>query len=159
MLCIDAYVSFNSNPRWNDRPYSKHAVAWQPKFVPEARSLVPRLPDGEHGGIEPAALIAALEQPREGPRYACHVIEVAGPRPPEQTILERCLDYLGSAGAQTEYWLLGVTEEQVRAHYDAFHKPRRRLALRPLRCRCGAGAGVEHRPAAAARRRDPAAAR
>ena len=128
VLCIDAYVSFNSNPRWNDRPYSKHAVAWQPKFVPEARSLVPRLPDGEHGGIEPAALIAALEQPREGPRYACHVIEVAGPRPPEQTILERCLDYLGSAGAQTEYWLLGVTEEQVRAHYDAFHN--RAAALR-----------------------------
>ena len=128
VLCIDAYVSFNSNPRWNDRPYSKHAVAWQPKFVPEARSLVPRLPDGEHGGIEPAALIAALEQPREGPGYACHVIEVAGPRPPEQTILERCLDYLGSAGAQTEYWLLGVTEEQVRAHYDAFHN--RAAALR-----------------------------
>ena len=128
VLCIDAYVSFNSNPRWNDRPYSKHAVSWQPRFVADARSALSRLPYGEDGGIEPAGLIAALEQPCEGTRYACHVIEVAGPRPPEQTVLERCLDYLGSAGAQTEYWLLGATEEQVRAHYDAFHN--RDVALR-----------------------------
>ena len=130
VLCIDAYVSFNSNPRWNDRPYSKHAISWQPKFVPEARSRLSRLADGGDGEIEPAALIAALEQPGsgDGERYACHVIEVAGGRPPEQTILNRCLDYLGSAGAQTEYWLLGDTEEQVRAHYDALHN--RDAALR-----------------------------
>jgi hypothetical protein len=48
------------------------------------------------------------------------VIEVAGMRAPEQAIVNRCLDYLGSARAQTEYWLLGNTDEQVRAHYDAF---------------------------------------
>ena len=112
VLCIDAYVSFNSNPRWNDRPHSNHAVSWQPKFVPDGYSE-----------LDPAALIAALEQPADagGQRYACHVIEVAGARPPEQAVVNRCLDYLGSAGAQTEYWLLGDTEEQVRTHYDAFH--------------------------------------
>ena len=125
VLCIDAYVSFNSNPRWNDRPHSKHAISWQPKFVPAAHALLPRLPEGE---IEPAALIAALEQPADGDRYACHVIEVAGARAPEQTILNRCLDYLGSTSAQTEYWLLGDTDEQVRAHYDALHN--RDAALR-----------------------------
>ncbi len=126
VLCIDAYVSFNSNPSWNDRPHSKHAVRWQPGFVPEAGALLSRLPEGR---IEPAALIAALEQPGgEGVAYACHVIEVAGARAPEQTLLERCLDYLGSAGAQTEYWLLGADDEQVRAHYDAFHN--RDAALR-----------------------------
>ena len=126
VLCIDAYVSFNSNPSWNDRPHSKHAVRWQPRFVPEAGALRSRLQEGE---VEPAALIAALEQPGgEGGAYACHVIEVAGTRAPEQTLLERCLDYLGSAGAQSEYWLLGATDEQVRAHYDAFHN--RDAALR-----------------------------
>ena len=123
VLCIDAYLSFNSNPSWNDRPHSKHVVSWQPKFVPEARTLLPRPADGGDGDLEPAALIATLEQPADGGdrKYACHVIEVAGGRPPEQAIANRCFDYLGSAGAQTEYWLLGATDEQVRAHYDAFH--------------------------------------
>ena len=130
VLCIDAYVSFNSNPSWNDRPHSKHAVSWQPKFVAEARALLPRLAGGDADGIEPAALIAALEQPGAGggTPYACHVIEVAGTRAPEQAIVSRCLDYLGSARAQTEYWLLGDTDEQVRAHYDAYHN--RDAALR-----------------------------
>ena len=129
VLCIDAYVSFNSNPSWNDRPHSKHAVSWQPKFVPEARSLLPRLAGGDADEIEPAALIAALEHPDAGSNaYACHVIEVAGTRAPEQAIADRCLDYLGSARAQTEYWLLGDTDEQVRAHYDAYHN--RDAALR-----------------------------
>ena len=118
VLCIDAYVSFNSNPRWNDLPHSKHIVSWQPKFVADAQSFLHRLPDGE---IKPAVLIAALEQPGDGDRYACHVVEFAGGHPPEQTILNQCLDYLGSADAQTEFWLVGDTQEQTRAHYDAFH--------------------------------------
>ena len=118
ILCIDAYISFNSNPRWNDLPHSKHIVSWQPKFVADAQSFLHRLPDGE---IEPAVLIATLEQPSDGHRYACHVVEFAGGRPPEETILNKCLDYLGSADAQTEFWLVGNTQEQTRAHYDAFH--------------------------------------
>lgn len=118
VLCIDAYVSFNSNPRWNDLPHSKHVVSWQPKFVAGAQSFMHRLPDGD---IEPAALIAALEQLGDGKRHACHVVELADGRPPEQTILKQCLDYLGSAGAQTEFWLVGDTPERTRAHYDAFH--------------------------------------
>ena len=122
VLCIDAYVSFNSNPSWNDRPHSKHAVSWQPRFLPEA--------DGDAVELEPAALLAALEQPADGDgrRYACHVIEVAGAKAPEHAIVNRCFDYLGSGIAQTEYWLLGDTDEQVRAHYDAFHN--RDAALR-----------------------------
>ena len=130
VLCIDAYVSFNSNPRWSDRPLSKHAISWQPRFVPEARTFLSRLADGDAGELEPAALIAALEQPAagDGHRYACHVIEVAGAKTPEHAIVNRCFDCLGSGIAQTEYWLLGDTEEQVRAHYDAFHN--RDAALR-----------------------------
>ena len=80
IACIDAYVSFNSNPRWNELPQSKHVVSWQPKFVVDAQSLANRLPDGE---IEPSALIAALEQPGDGDRRVCHVVEFAGDRPPE----------------------------------------------------------------------------
>ena len=139
VLCIDAYVSFNSNPSWNDRPNSKHAVSWQPKFVPEAYSILPRSAAGGDGEWEPAALIAALEQPSDGgrPRYACHVLEVAGARAPEQAIANRCFDYLGSAGAQTEYWLLGDTDEQVRAHYDAFHNRNAALRFTALDVRAG----------------------
>ena len=130
VLCIDAYLSFNSNPSWNDRPHSKHAISWQPKFVPDARFLQPRLAEGNQDELEPAALIAALEQPvaGAGQRYACRVIEIAAARPPEHTAVTRCFDYLGSIGAQTEYWLLGAADEQVRAYYDAFHN--RDAALR-----------------------------
>ena len=117
VACIDAYVSFNSNPRWNDLQHSKHVVSWQPKFVDEAQSWLSVPPDGE---IEPAAVIAALEQPGGVPR-AIHVLEVAGGRTPEQAVLNQCLDHLAGDNAQTEYWMAGATEEQVHAHYDAFH--------------------------------------
>ena len=104
---------------------SKHVVSWQPKFVPTGQALVDRLPDGE---IEPVALIAALEQPKQGERYACHVIEFAGGREPDRTVLNQCIDYLASGEAQTEFWLVSDNEDNTRAHYDAFHQ--RDAALR-----------------------------
>ncbi len=73
---IGEYTYFTSNPRWNGLPDSKHYISWQPKFVPAGRALEERLPDGE---IEPATLIAALERTERGERYACHVVEFAGP--------------------------------------------------------------------------------
>ena len=122
---IDEYTYFTSNPKWNDLPNSKHVVSWQPKFVPTGQALVDRLPDGE---IDPVALIAALEQPERGERYACHVIEFAGGREPDRTVLNQCIDYLASGKAQTEFWLLSDNEDGTRAHYDAFHQ--RDAALR-----------------------------
>ena len=116
---IDEYTYFTSNPKWNDLPNSKYRVSWQPKFVPTGQSLLDRLPDGE---IDPTALIAVLEQPERGERYACHVIEFAGDREPDQTLLKQCIDYLSNAGAQTELWLLSDNEESTRVHYDAFHQ-------------------------------------
>ena len=115
---IGEYTYFTSNPQWADLPHSKHRVSWQPKFVPSGQSLVDRLPDGE---IAPAALIAALEQPKRDESYVCHVIELAGCREPDQTILNQCIDYLSNADAQTEFWIVGDNEDSTRAHYDAFH--------------------------------------
>jgi len=120
LLCahIGQYCSFNSNPRWNDLPHNKHILSWQPKFVPAGQSLLDRLPDAE---IEPAGLIAALEQPQSGERYNCHLIEFAGCREADQTILSQCVGYLSSDEAQSEYWLVSDSEESTRAHYEAFH--------------------------------------
>ena len=115
---IGNYISFVSNPRWIDLPRSKHRVSWQPKFLPTGQSLIDRLPDGE---IEPLALIAAFEQPTRGERYACHVVEFAGCRESDRTVLKQCIDYLGNGKAQTEFWLIGDSEEVTRAHYEAFH--------------------------------------
>ena len=116
---IGEYTYFTSNPRWNDLPNSKHRIAWQPKFVPTGQSLNERLPEGEIG---PAALIGAFERPeRDATRYACHVVELAGSRDPDRTILKECIDYLSLPDGQTEYWLVGDTEETVRTFYDAFH--------------------------------------
>ena len=115
---IGEYVYFTSNPRWKDLPGSRHRIAWQPKFVAAGRPLTDRMPDGEIG---PAALIAALE--RSGPgadSRACHVVELAGGREPDRTVLQDCIDHLTGVGRQTEYWLVGDSEEIARAAYDAF---------------------------------------
>ena len=114
---IGEYHSFNSNPRWSDVPDSKHLIRWQPWFVPALSAVADAIRDEE---VDPAALIAALEEGVTGNRYACHVVEVAGSREPAEAILNQCLDHLSGPDAQSEYWLLG-DDEHARAHYDAFH--------------------------------------
>ncbi len=122
---IGEYTYFTSNPRWNDLPNSKHEIAWQPKFIPGGRALAGTLPEGE---IEPAALIAALEAPEWGEGLGCHVVEFAGGREPGQTILARCMDHLTTSDCRSEFCLVGDSEEETRAHYDAFGQ--RSAALR-----------------------------
>ncbi len=126
---IGEYHSFNSNPRWSDVPDSKHLIKWQPKFVPQAPCVDDAIVDGE---VDPAALIAALEQGAIGHRYACHVIEVAGEREPDHTILNHCVKYLSGPGCQSEFWLLGADEEQTRAHYEAFNHQEAAIRFAPL---------------------------
>ena len=53
VLCIDAYVSFNSNPRWNDRPHSKHAISLQRRRGAEFAGRAPHR--ALSGGCGPAA--------------------------------------------------------------------------------------------------------
>ena len=115
---IDKYTYFTSNPRWNDVPDSKHVVSWQPKFIADGPALADALPRGE---IEPGALIAALQRPERGESRACHVVEIAGDREPDETVLGECIDELSRGDAQTEYWLVGDNRERVREYYEAFH--------------------------------------
>ncbi len=117
VVYIDKYTYFTSNPRWNDAPDSKHVVSWQPKFIADGTVLADRLPQGD---IEPAALIAALQRPEQGEPRACHVLELAGDREPDETVLAECIDELARGDAQTEYWLASDTRERTREHYDAF---------------------------------------
>ena len=119
---IGEYTYFTSNPRWSDLADSKHRISWQPKFIPAGAAPTERLPDGE---ISPAALIAALER---GEGYACHVVELAGARAPDATILGRCIDRLAPGGGRSEYWLVGDDGDIARDHYDAFRG--REAALR-----------------------------
>ena len=114
---IGEYTYFTSNPHWNDLPNSKHRIAWQPKFIPDGPALVDRLPDE----IAPAALIAALQEPREGEFQSCHVVELAGGRDPDRTALMGCVDELSKLNS-SEYWLVTDTEEAARDCYDAFHQ-------------------------------------
>ena len=126
---IGEYHSFNSNPRWSDVPDSKHIVEWQPKFVRSKPPVGDAIVDGE---VDPAALIAAFEQGGLGHRYACHVIEVAGRRSPDDTILHQCIEQLSDADAQTEFWILGEDEEHTRDHYDAFNHRDAAIRFAPL---------------------------
>ena len=116
---IGNYTSFHSDARWADLPHSKHAVRWQPKFVPSVADGPAVAKSGKE--ITAAALIGALERGDLGERYAPRVIEIAGSRAADQTHLHECLPHLSSPGAQTEFWLLGDTDETTQAHYDAFH--------------------------------------
>ncbi len=116
---IGKYTYFTSNPRWNDLPGSKHGIVWQRKSVPAGQWLVDRLPDAE---ITPVALIEALERPGLADGHTCRVIEYAANREPGRTVLGQCIDRLAEAGVQTEYWLLGNSEETAQAYHDAFHQ-------------------------------------
>ena len=120
ILHIEKYISFISNPRRVDLPHSKHRIVWQPKFVADGRAIADRLPEGE---IEPSALLGALEQVdgAGGDARACHALELAGSREPDQTALQRCVDHLSREGTQGEFWLVADDAEGARAHYDAFH--------------------------------------
>ena len=120
ILHIEKYISFISNPRRVDLPHSKHRIAWQPKFVADGRAIAERLPEGE---IEPSALLAALERGEGdgGAMRACHALEFAGSREPEQTVLQRCVDHLSREETQSEFWLVADDEEGARTCFDAFH--------------------------------------
>ena len=117
-LHIEKYISFVSYPGRGELPQSKHRIAWQPKFVDGGRAIANRLPEGE---IEPSALLAALERADGGGLRACHALEFAGSRGPEQTALHRCVEHLACEETQSEYWLAGDDEEDARTYFDAFH--------------------------------------
>ena len=117
-LHVGKYISFISYPRRVDLPHSKHRIVWQPKYISNGAAIADRLPEGE---IEPSGLLAALERSADGDVRVCHALEFAGSREPEQTVLQRCVQYLSLEETQTEFWLVGNDEEGARTYYDAFH--------------------------------------
>ena len=120
ILHIEKYISFISNPRRVDLPHSKHRIAWQPKFVSDARMMADRLPEGE---IEPSALLAALERVgRYGRRRAClpcaGVFGLQGAGADRASELRRPSLTRGDAKRILASW---PTMRRPRgAHYDAF---------------------------------------
>ena len=115
---IPKYIHVDSNPRRSDLTHSKHRFVWQPKLLPDGRTLSDRLPDGE---IEPATLIAALDKSASGGRRACRFLELAGCREPDRTVLGQCVGDLSGAGRAGEFWLVSDDEESARKNYEAFH--------------------------------------
>ena len=118
VLHIEKYISFISNPRRVDLPRSKHHIIWQPKFVTDGHVIANRLPEGE---IAPLSLLAALGRSDAGGVRTFRVLEFAGTKKPEQTVLHRCVDHLLRVGVQTEFWLVSDDEVGARSYYDAFH--------------------------------------
>ncbi len=114
---VQKYIHFDSNLKRGDLPHSKHRFVWQPKFLPDGRAFADGLPAGD---IDPAALISALEQSVDGAGRAYRILELAGCREPDQTILEQCVGQLSSAGQNGEYWLVSDDEETARKNYEAF---------------------------------------
>ena len=115
---IEKYIHFDSNLKRGDLPHSKHRIVWQPKFLPDARALADRLPAGD---VDPAALLGALEEPLDGASRACRILELAGRREPERTLLDSCIASLSGGPAYGEFWLVSDDEETAGKHYEAFH--------------------------------------
>ncbi len=114
-----AYCSLNSNVKWAELPNSRHVVAWQPKFLTATEPVLTELPAGE---IEPHYLIQALEQTEQSQNRVCRIIELAGSREPDQTVLHRVKEYLTESAVQTEYWLFADNEDSTQAHFEAFNQ-------------------------------------
>ena len=131
VACIEEYYSFSSNPKWVDLPHSRHVVSWQPKFMPDAQDLLAALPEGD---IDPATLVSVLERAGGGERRACHIIEFAGGRKPDQTVLKQCLPALSGPAGQSEFWLMSDNAEASRACYDIFHQHEAALRFDSLDC-------------------------
>ena len=114
---VQKYIHFDSNLKRGDLPHSKHRIVWQPKFLPSEPAPTVGLPVGD---IDPAVLIAALEQPIDGTGRAIRILELAGCRTPEQTMLHQCVGHLSNAGSRSEYWLASHDEESAKKNYEAF---------------------------------------
>ena len=116
---VNLYLYFNSNPKLVDRPFSKHRISWQPKFIRDEPDLVNLLPDGE---IQPDRLIEVLENPGDGKTRTCHIIELADDQEPEETIFGKCVDSLSSRRSQSVYWLISNDQDAARSNFDAFNR-------------------------------------
>ena len=116
---IDKYFFFGTNPKWNELQRSRHLISWQPKFIHGDEPIAERLMVGE---IDPTALIATLAIRDPERCRVLHIVEFAGSREPDQTILKSCIDFLTQLKIESEYWLVSDKEENARVHYDAFHR-------------------------------------
>ena len=117
VLHIEDYICFNSSSKRSKLRNSKHVVSWQPKRLPTTPAMLRRLPDGE---IDLASLINSLKNSDRGISYACRVVEFAGSRAPDETILKEHLDSSQFADGRTEFWLVTDDGECAQTHYEAF---------------------------------------
>jgi thioester reductase-like protein len=125
---LRAYFCSFANPRQDVLGRSRHAMRWQPKFADPARlaMLTGRVPAGPDGGIDLAALIAALRTGQDGmgPRPVLRVAEFAANAAPEETALAGCLTRDGEATEDdlggAEFWLLGSSPDAAKRLLAAF---------------------------------------
>lgn len=113
------YYAIAHDSNWNDLARSKHVVSWQPKFLSDVH--VPMGSDGV-AEAEPAAIIKALQGTGRSERRVVRVVEWAGGREPDQTVLRQCVEPLESADYHTEYWLVADRPEGAQACFDRFHR-------------------------------------
>ena len=116
---VDKYYCFCTNPKWNELGQSKHLISWQPKFFYDNEPIAEQLMVEE---LDPTVVVAALAIRNPEHCRVPHIVEFAGSREPDQTILKSCIDSLAKLNVQSEYWLVSDKEENARAHYDAFHR-------------------------------------
>ncbi|MYI89857.1 MAG: hypothetical protein F4082_06185, partial [Gammaproteobacteria bacterium] len=118
-LRIEQYIFFAVNSNWTSISKSKHIIDWQPKFM-EPFEFCEDSPD--ESPIELEALITDLACSQSEKPRRLHIVELAGNRDPEQTMLNRCVASLSEKESQIEYWMVNNTSDQTKACYEFFHK-------------------------------------
>ncbi|MYA03949.1 MAG: SDR family NAD(P)-dependent oxidoreductase [Caldilineaceae bacterium SB0664_bin_22] len=123
------YYTIAHDSNWNDMARSKHLVSWQPKFLSDAH--VPTGPEGI-AEDEPAAIIEALQRTGRSERRVIRVVEWAGCREPEETVLRLCEESLAGLGRHMEYWLVTDRPDTAQACFDQFHRWDAALRFEPV---------------------------
>ena len=123
------YDTIAHDSNWNDMARSKHMVSWQPKFLSDVH--VPMGPEGV-AGDEPAAIIKSLQRMGRTEGRVIRVVEWAGCREPDQTVLSRCVEPLESSNCHTEYWLVTDRPEGAQACFDRFNRLGAALRFEPV---------------------------
>ena len=94
-LHIEDYICFTSNPQWFNMSSSRHAVAWQPKhmpqFAPTDNVSLPQTSD-----LTDFIIYLTNQYGDESHPQVIHIAEFSGDRTPEQTVLQHCVKRLSS---------------------------------------------------------------
>lgn len=117
---LGEYYGFHANSKQRDLAQSKHALQWQPKFFEATGPSLIADAIAAQGEVDLLALLQTLETRGESPNNVCRIVEFTNSEQPNNSLLERCIEYLNDPECGSEYWVIGSSDEVVQNFFDTF---------------------------------------